>query len=280
MEQNEIQVLVEKSRRQDASAFALLVAEYQTFVFRLAFRLLCDEEEARDMVQETFLRVWLSLDKYRPEFRFSTWLYRVACNICYDRLRALQHSPAGALSDITFAELPVCSDDNIEATLVNRELKAHILYFMQQLTPKQKLVFTLRDIEELEIKEIEKITGFTSVQIKANLYLARKSIRKKLNEINKEKGRNELRKMVGAIKEDSTCFRKFGRTDRGYYACCQSSAFQEQARPQIELCCLVFCYCCNPASRFMGGRGSCCRSDSILRGDSYTEALSRANTHR
>ena len=70
MEQNEIQVLVEKSRRQDASAFALLVAEYQTFVFRLAFRLLCDEEEARDMVQETFLRVWLSLDKYRPEFRF------------------------------------------------------------------------------------------------------------------------------------------------------------------------------------------------------------------
>ena len=117
----------------------------------------------------------------------STWLYRVACNICYDRLRALQHSPAGALSDITFAELPVCSDDNIEATLVNRELKAHILYFMQQLTPKQKLVFTLRDIEELEIKEIEKITGFTSVQIKANLYLARKSIRKKLNEINKER---------------------------------------------------------------------------------------------
>ena len=133
------------------------------------------------------LRVWLSLDKYRPEFRFSTGLYRVACNICYDRLRALQHSPAGALSDITFAELPVCSDDNIEATLVNRELKAHILYFMQQLTPKQKLVFTLRDIEELEIKEIEKITGFTSVQIKANLYLARKSIRKKLNEINKER---------------------------------------------------------------------------------------------
>ena len=58
---------------------------------------------------------------------------------------------------------------------------------MQQLTPKQKLVFTLRDIEELEIKEIEIITGLTSIQIKTNLYLARKSIRKKLNEINKER---------------------------------------------------------------------------------------------
>lgn len=69
MEQNEIQVLVEKSRRQDASAFALLVAEYQTFVFRLAFRLLCDEEEAGYGAGD-FLRVWLSLDKYRPEFRF------------------------------------------------------------------------------------------------------------------------------------------------------------------------------------------------------------------
>ena len=184
MEQKEIQALVERSRKQDASAFALLVAEYQTFVFRLAFRLLCNEEEARDMVQETFLRVWLSLDKYRPEFRFAT---RVACNICYDRLRVLQHSPAGALSDIAFSELPILSDDNVEAVLVNRELKAHILYFMQQLTPKQKLVFTLRDIEELEIKEIEIITGLTSIQIKTNLYLARKSIRKKLNEINKER---------------------------------------------------------------------------------------------
>ena len=111
MEQKEIQALVERSRKQDASAFALLVAEYQTFVFRLAFRLLCNEEEARDMVQETFLRVWLSLDKYRPEFRFATWLYRVACNICYDRLRVLQHSPAGALSDIAFSELPILSDE-------------------------------------------------------------------------------------------------------------------------------------------------------------------------
>lgn len=88
-----------------------------------------------------FYVVWLSLDKYRPEFRFSTWLYRVACNICYDRLRALQHSPAGALSDIPFAELPVCSDDNIEATLVNRELKAHILYFMQQLTLAKACIY-------------------------------------------------------------------------------------------------------------------------------------------
>ena len=54
MEQNEIQVLVEKSRRQDASAFALLVAEYQAFVFRLAFRLLCDEEHIPGYAQETF----------------------------------------------------------------------------------------------------------------------------------------------------------------------------------------------------------------------------------
>ena len=106
-----------------------------------------------------------------------------------------ENNPAGDI-EIVFSGLRpgeklyeelISGDDNIEATLVNRELKAHILYFMQQLTPKQKLVFTLRDIEELEIKEIEKITGFTSVQIKANLYLARKSIRKKLNEINKER---------------------------------------------------------------------------------------------
>ena len=92
----------------------------------------------------------------------------------------------------------------------------------------------------------------------------------KKEEMNYEKWLEQLKKTPPVLENP----------DRGYYACCQSSAFQEQARPQIELCCLVFCYCCNPASRFMGGRGSCCRSDSILRGDSYTETLSRANTHR
>ena len=82
MNEEEIQVLIDKSKKQDMTAFALLVTEYRQLVFRLAFRLLCNEEEARDMVQETFIKVWLNLDKYNREYRFSTWLYKITGNIC------------------------------------------------------------------------------------------------------------------------------------------------------------------------------------------------------
>lgn len=186
MDQEHIQLLIARCRQHDTAAFTLLVAEYQAMVFRLAFRLLCDEDEARDMVQETFIKVWISLDKYNAEYRFSTWLYKVTCHICYDRLRALQHSPQTD-SNLKVVDLPVPStDDNIEATLVNRELRELIVRFTGELTPKQKLVFTLRDLEELEIGDIEAITGLSRIQIKTNLYLARKNIRMKLDKINVE----------------------------------------------------------------------------------------------
>ena len=63
MNEEEIQVLIDKSKKQDMTAFALLVTEYRQLVFRLAFRLLCNEEEARDMVQETFIKVWSTFSK-------------------------------------------------------------------------------------------------------------------------------------------------------------------------------------------------------------------------
>ena len=177
MNEREIQVLIDKCKKQDTAAFAALVAEYRQLVFRLAFRLLCDEEEARDMVQETFVKVWLSLDKYNREYRFSTWIYTIAGNVCYDRLRSLQHSPSGSMQGISLANISLSSGEDMEQSLINKELKELIL----RLTPKQKLVFTLREIEGLEVSEVEAITGMSAEKIKSNLYQARKQIRIKIN---------------------------------------------------------------------------------------------------
>lgn len=181
--QKEIQLLIDRSRQEDAAAFALLVAEYQTLVFRLAFRLLCDEDEAKDMVQETFVKVWLSLDKYQQSCRFSTWIYKIACNVCYDRLRNLRHSPSGYPSGVDCSDLNLPSGEDVESILVNDQLKELILRFTHELTPKQKLVFTLSDVEELTVSEIENITGLSAEKIKSNLFLARKNIRIKMNQI-------------------------------------------------------------------------------------------------
>lgn len=76
MNQEQIEELIDRSRQNDTIAFAQLVSEFQTMVFRLAFRLLCNEDETRDMVQEIFVKIWLSLDKYDGRCRFTTWMYK------------------------------------------------------------------------------------------------------------------------------------------------------------------------------------------------------------
>lgn len=177
-----IQELINRSKQHDAKAFALLVSEFQGMVFRLAFRLLCNEDETRDMVQETFVKVWLSIDKYDGTFRFSTWIYKIACNTCYDRLRTLQRSPLGYSSDM-LADNDLSSEEYIEENLSNKELKELILRFTEQLTPKQKLVFVLRDIEELDVAEVVAITGLSAEKIKHNLYQARKQIKMRIHQI-------------------------------------------------------------------------------------------------
>lgn len=80
-------------------------------------------------------------------------------------------------------DLNVISDENIEQTFVNQELKELILRLMEELTPKQKLVFMLRDVEGLEVDEVKTITGMSAEKIKSNLYQARKQIRMKINQI-------------------------------------------------------------------------------------------------
>ena len=174
--------LVDRSQRKDTAAFAQLVTEFQPMAFRLAFRLLCDEDEARDITQETFVKVWLSLKTYNRKNRFSTWLYKITCNACYDRLRSLRHSSLN--NEFAFSDsINLASDDNIEISLSNRQLKELILRYTNELPPQQKLVFMLRDVEELEVIEVQTITGLSPEKIKSTLYLARKNIRNKMNQI-------------------------------------------------------------------------------------------------
>ena len=177
MNLEKIEDLVERSKQHDTAAFRQLVEICQPFVFRLAFRLLCNEEESKDIVQETFIRVWLHLHRYHHGARFSTWLYKIACNLCYDRLRAMKRS----VTNIDLSEIDLPDDHDIEQSLVNRNLKEWIITLTHDLTPKQRLVFTLRDIEGMELEEVKKITGMSGAKIKSNLYLARQYIRKKID---------------------------------------------------------------------------------------------------
>lgn len=170
--------LIEQSKQGDTTAFRRLVEEYQSMIYSLSFRLLCNEEDARDIVQDTFLRVWLNIGTFHSDKKFSTWIYSIASNLCMDRLKSSNHKTEIRQQEEQLKLL--ISSENIEEQLISSELCNIILALTEELTPKQKIVFTLRYLEDLEIKEIIEITGMTGEKIKSNLYLARQTIRQKL----------------------------------------------------------------------------------------------------
>jgi len=182
MQQSIINDLVLSSQKNDTKAFRKLVEAYQPMVFSLAFRMLCNEDDAKDMVQETFIRIWKKIRTFDNGHNFSTWVYTIATNLCYDQLRKTKRKPIDNHVDQQVLKKFV-SEENNEQAIINSELAAIITGLTEELSPKQKLVFTLRDLEGLEIDEIVAITTLSHEKIKSNLFLARQFIRKKINSL-------------------------------------------------------------------------------------------------
>lgn len=177
MQNANISFLINECRQNNENAFRKLVETHQGMVFTFAFRMLCNEEEAKDVVQETFIRVWKNMEKFKPEMKFTTWLFAIASNLCCDKLRSGRKKQMQVnMEEVNF----LISDENIERTVINSDLAKIIHALTDNLTPKQKLIFTLRDIEGFEPDEVEKITGMSAGKIKSNLYLARQYIKAQL----------------------------------------------------------------------------------------------------
>lgn len=170
--------IIEQSKRNDQKSFRKIVEVYQSMIYSLAFRIMCNEEEAKDIVQETFIRVWTNLSSYQQDKKFSTWIYAIATNLCLDKLKSSkQRFKSESLNENVNL---LISSENADKRLIDSELGEVILSLTNELTPKQKIVFTLRYIEDMEMDEIVEITGLTSEKIKSNLYLARQAIRTKI----------------------------------------------------------------------------------------------------
>lgn len=170
--------LISRSKLNDGNAFRQLVECHQSMIYALAYRLLCNEEEARDAVQETFIKVWININGFDTNRKFSTWVYAIATNLCYDKLKSGKHFSKKIPMEMLQEAI---SNEDVEKKLIDAELGALIATLTDELTPKQKLVFTLSDLEDLSSEEIVQITGMSTSQIKSNLFLARQTLRKKLN---------------------------------------------------------------------------------------------------
>lgn len=178
MDNQEILHLVSLGKEGDKQAFSALVKFFQPKVFTLAFRMLCNEEDAKDAVQDTFIKAWMQLKTHRNDYQFSTWLYKIASNICLDKLKSSQRRLSVKISETN--SLEISNEADTENNLINKDLADKIKAITNTLSPKQKMLFTLRYLEELEVDEIVQITGLSAVKIKNNLYLARQAVTKQM----------------------------------------------------------------------------------------------------
>lgn len=155
--------------------------EYQAYAFSVAFRAVCDEEDAKDIVQESFIRVWNNIHRYDESVKFTTWLYRIVTNLCIDLLRSGNRRRCQPLEGMSAALLS-CSDpeSDPERLYSNAELGAMIGTLMDDLPPKQRMIFLLRDLENLSIKEVCDILHLSEGSVKTNLVYARRYIRRRL----------------------------------------------------------------------------------------------------
>ena len=175
--------IITRSQAGDKDAFRSLVETCQVMVFSVALKMLADEEEAKDVVQETFLRVWLNISKFDARRSFTTWLYAIASRLCLDHLKSRTHVIAMP-EDESVLRRYASADGQRE--LENREWVAIVRLLAEGLSPKQRLVFTLSQLEGLSSQEVEEATGMTAKQVKNNLYVARQNIRERLKKIGYE----------------------------------------------------------------------------------------------
>lgn len=173
--------LIEMAAKGDRSAFESLVKKYDRKVITLALKYTRSEEDAKDIYQEVFLRVWKSLPGFGFKSEFSTWLYRIATNVCLTYVdRAKRHRSEDVLeSSLTDDEederpgMQLESDDpGPLENLRNSELQTGIKKAVDELPVKQKLVFTMKYYEDYKIREISEMTGLNEGTIKRYLFEA------------------------------------------------------------------------------------------------------------
>ena len=179
--------LIKLAAEGDVHSFKLLVDEFSGYAFNLAYKTLFDKDDAKDIVQESFVRVWKRLKNYKPEIKFTTWLYKIVINLCYDKIKY------GNRRKVIFQNIDekysniVLASDSVEKNVNDKLQIEMILRLVEDLPPKQKMVFLMRDIQEHNISETSELLGISESSVKANLFNARKTIAERISNMEKRR---------------------------------------------------------------------------------------------
>jgi RNA polymerase sigma-70 factor, ECF subfamily len=186
----QVEALIRAAQNGDHGAFEQLVRSYDQSVLRLAMNLLRSPEDARDVYQEAFLRVYKNLHTFRFDCSFHTWLYRIVTNICLDHLRkrkvrkeepAVIETSDGPVDRMDHFEEESAHSDP-ERSMWNRQLSGRIESALADLTPRERMVFELRHYQGLRLRNIGEALGTSEEAAKNCLFRATQKMRAVLGE--------------------------------------------------------------------------------------------------
>ncbi|MCT4628587.1 sigma-70 family RNA polymerase sigma factor [Winogradskyella sp.] len=175
MTTNDDNILIAAINNGDTKAYAQLVDRYKDLVYTLALRMLKRREEAEEVAQDTFIKVFKSLNKFKGDSKFSTWIYRVAYNTCLDSLKKnKKHLNNVAIDEFTYNKLDTI--DNALDHIIKEEKSTLIKNCINKLPEDSSALLTLFYFEELSLDEISKIINVEANTVKVKLFRARKKL--------------------------------------------------------------------------------------------------------
>ena len=165
--------LVTRSRSGDTDSFNQLVLRWERPIYALAYRVIGREEEARDVCQDTFLRAYRALPGFKGQAKFSSWLYRIALNLCRDWIRRQRRMPTVQMPEDTeamerLADRPPV--ESVEELVARRELSAVVAEAMAVLPEEQRTAIVLKEYHGLTFQEIADLQGCPLSTVKTRLY--------------------------------------------------------------------------------------------------------------
>ena len=183
--------LIRSAQTGDRDAFEELVRRYDQDVLRLALQITRRPEDAHDLYQEAFLKVYRNLDRFRFECSFYTWLYRVVTNVCLDHLRRRSSRPEDQAPESPSPNSPADEDffdrqahpaphSNPERALLGKELGSRIAQAMERLSARERIVFELKHFQGLRLRVIGEMLGTTEETVKNSLFRATRKLRMNL----------------------------------------------------------------------------------------------------
>jgi RNA polymerase sigma-70 factor (ECF subfamily) len=181
MDATEAAAVLARARQGDSDAFRALVETHSRSVFRLAFRMTGNEQDAEDVVQESFLRAYRQLGRFESRANFGTWLYRIVSNCSVDLMRSKQarHDQVrgDSIDQEGAMELPAADMPGPERIAESAEIERRVQHALQDLSPLERAAFTLRHYEGRSIDEISAALGLGTSAAKHSVFRAVKKLR-------------------------------------------------------------------------------------------------------